>query len=401
MTVAPGMSARRPAQTGISPPNCRSDSRRSGIGRPRWGVILRYIVNGWSPLGSRFYLLLIALGIWFFTSPALERTASLQFDWIFQIWIRNVILITVVAGGLHLYLYTFRGQGDEWRYDKRAYPAKGKAFLFGNQLWDNVFWTLGSGVAVQTAYEVFFMWAYANGIATLITLEENPVLFIVLILLIPYWNAVHFDVQHRLLHWPPLFRWVHFRHHRNVNLGPWSGLTQHPVEHVVDQSDCMIFLFIPSHPVHVIFQLMYHGVNGPVTHTGYDGHTPVEDAALRDRGFFPSSPPPLLRLQLRRVRHAVGSSVRELPRWHRGRGSPDSSETRGDEGEAPAGRGYRGLKHCASPRLARKGESRKPPQQIQFGDHRQHLECTTAVGAHADIDVIDPSQPMHPTHRGS
>ena len=237
----------------------------------RWGVILRYIVNGWSPLGSRFYLLLIALGIWFFTSPALERTASLQFDWIFQIWIRNVILITVVAGGLHLYLYTFRGQGDEWRYDKRAYPAKGKAFLFGNQLWDNVFWTLGSGVAVQTAYEVFFMWAYANGIATLITLEENPVLFIVLILLIPYWNAVHFEVQHRLLHWPPLFRWVHFRHHRNVNLAPWSGLTQHPVEHVVDQSDCMIFLFIPSHPVHVIFQLMYHGVNGPVTHTGYDG----------------------------------------------------------------------------------------------------------------------------------
>lgn len=252
----------------------------------RWGVILKHIVNGWNPLGIRFYLLLIALGIWFFTSPSLERTASLQFDWIFQIWIRNLILMTVVAGGLHLYLYTFRGQGDEWRYLKRAYPAKGKGFLFGNQLWDNMFWSLGSGVAVWTAYEVLFMWAYANGIAPLITLEENPVLFIVLILLIPYWHELHFNAYHRLLHWPPLFRWVHFRHHRNVNLGPWSGISMHPVEHVVDQSDCLIFLFIPSHPVHVIFQLMFHGLNGPATHVGYDGIRLSKTRRLEVGDFF-------------------------------------------------------------------------------------------------------------------
>ena len=33
----------------------------------------------------------------------------------------------------------------------------------------------------------------------------------------------------------------------------------------------MIFLLIPSHPVHVIFQLMFHGLGGPTSHTGYDG----------------------------------------------------------------------------------------------------------------------------------
>ena len=237
----------------------------------RIGAIAKYVVNSWSPFGERFVFLLIALGIWTFFSPSLERTAEFRFDWIFEIWVRNLVLITIVAGGLHLYLYTFRRQGDDWRYDRRAYPAKGKAFLFGNQLWDNMLFTLGSGVTVWTAYESFFMWAYANGIASMISLEENPILFVALILLIPYWAGFHFYVQHRIMHWPPLFRLVHYRHHRNVNLAPWSGMSLHPAEHVVDQSDCLLFLFIPSHPVHVIFNLMFRTVGAISSHTGYDG----------------------------------------------------------------------------------------------------------------------------------
>ena len=234
------------------------------------GKVARYVASGWSPFGERFYFLLVAIGIWTFFSPSLERTVEFRLDWILEIWVRNLALITIVAGGLHLYLYTFRKQGDLWRYDIREYPAKGKAFLFGNQLWDNMCWSLGPGVAVWTSYEVFFMWAYANGIAPMISLEERPFLFIALILLTPYWAGVYFYAQHVLLHWPPLFRWVHSRHHRNINLAPWSGLSLHPAEHAMNQADCLIFLFIPSHPVHVIFNLMHHGMGAPTSHTGYD-----------------------------------------------------------------------------------------------------------------------------------
>jgi len=234
-------------------------------------AIAKYIIGGWSPFVERLYFLFIATGIWYFFSPSLEETYQLKFEWIFEIWIRNIILISVVAGGLHLYLYTFRKQGDEFRYDTRTYPAKGKVFLFGNQLWDNMFWSLTFGVGVWTAYEAGMMWAFANGYAVLITFDSNPIWFIALILLIPYWAGFYFYMQHRALHWPPLFRAVHSKHHRNINLGPWSGLSQHPVEHIVDQSDCLIFLFIPAHPIHVIFNLLFHGLGAPTSHTGYDG----------------------------------------------------------------------------------------------------------------------------------
>ncbi len=84
-------------------------------------------------------------------------------------------------------------------------------FLFGHQLWDNVFRSLTTGVLVWTAYEVGFMWAYANGVAPSISFDNNPLWFIVLIFLTPYWAGFYFYTQHRILHWPPLYRTVHIR----------------------------------------------------------------------------------------------------------------------------------------------------------------------------------------------
>ena len=50
---------------------------------------------------------------------------------------------------------------------------------------------------------------------------------------IPLWREVHFYAIHRLIHWPPLYQAVHSLHHRNTNPGPWSGLSMHPVEHLL------------------------------------------------------------------------------------------------------------------------------------------------------------------------
>ena len=52
---------------------------------------------------------------------------------------------------------------------------KSAAFLFKNQTYDNMFYTLVSGVPIWTAYEVLLLWAYANDIAPLITFAEHPV----------------------------------------------------------------------------------------------------------------------------------------------------------------------------------------------------------------------------------
>ena len=75
------------------------------------------------------------------------------------------------------------------------------------------------------------MWyAYANGIAPMITFETAPVWFLVLIVLIPIEAGFHFYFFHRLLHVGKLYTWVHSWHHKNIQTGPWSGLAMHPAE---------------------------------------------------------------------------------------------------------------------------------------------------------------------------
>jgi sterol desaturase/sphingolipid hydroxylase (fatty acid hydroxylase superfamily) len=44
---------------------------------------------------------------------------------------------------------------------------------------------------------------------------------------------IPFYFGHRLLHAKFLYKRFHALHHRNVEVGPWSGLAMHPVEHII------------------------------------------------------------------------------------------------------------------------------------------------------------------------
>jgi sterol desaturase/sphingolipid hydroxylase (fatty acid hydroxylase superfamily) len=75
---------------------------------------------------------------------------------------------------------------------------------------------------------------------------------------------------HRLIHWPPLYKLVHSLHHRNTNPGPWSGLSMHPIEHLLYFSSIALFWVVPSHPVHALFS-SFHRMMAPVPgHSGFD-----------------------------------------------------------------------------------------------------------------------------------
>ena len=167
------------------------------------------------------------------------------------ILLRNVVLAILVYGAWHLWLYVWRKQGTTFKYN-RQWPKESPAFLFNNQTYDNMFYTLVSGVPIWTAYEVLLLWAYANNVAPMISFAENPVGFIALFFLVPFIHEVGFYCAHRLLHWPPLYEVAHKLHHRNTNPGPWSGLSMHPIEHVIYFSTIALFFLIPSHPIHMI-----------------------------------------------------------------------------------------------------------------------------------------------------
>ena len=238
---------------------------------PRPGQILRWIVTGWFPVSERLIILLLALLASFFFQPSAADTQTIAAGWIAELYARNFCLMVLVAGGLHWYFYIARKQGDDRRYDTRPFPEANRVFTFGSQVRDNVFWTLASGVTVWTLYEALMLWALANNYAPALAMPEQWIWLVLMVLLIPMWETTHFFLIHRVIHSSRLYKRVHALHHRNTNVGPWSGLSMHPVEHVVYLSTVLIHFIIPSTPFLIAFHLMYFTLSAATTHTGYQG----------------------------------------------------------------------------------------------------------------------------------
>jgi len=239
---------------------------------PNVPAILKWMVGGWFPLSERLIILMLALMSSIFFHPAIERCREISPDWVAQIYVRNFALMCFVAGGLHLYFYVWRRQGDEYRFDKRPLVNNSRVFTFNSQIRDNMFWTLASGVSIWTAYEVLMMWALANGYAPALSLPGDLVWLVLLIFLLPMWETTHFFLIHRLIHSSPLYQRIHALHHRNTNVGPWSGLSMHPAEHLIYLSTVMIHFIVPSNPMLITFHLMYFTLSAASTHTGYQGY---------------------------------------------------------------------------------------------------------------------------------
>ena len=85
------------------------------------------------------------------------------------------------------------------------------------------------------------------------------------------WESFYFYAIHRLIHIPFLYRHIHYLHHRNINVGPWSGMSQHPVEQMIFLGSVFIHLLIGAHPIHILFHLQYYFLIAMTTHTGFQG----------------------------------------------------------------------------------------------------------------------------------
>ena len=163
-----------------------------------------------------------------------------------------------------------KAQGKQLKFDHRDQARDSRLWTFSNQVHDNIFWTLTSGIGVLTGYQVLILWAMANGWAPVVTFAENPVWFLLALILLPIWSAFHFYWVHRFLHMPFMYRRFHAFHHRNVDIGPWSGIAMHPVEHLLYHSTLLIHFVVPLHPIHLAFGVIYNGPGAAMPHTGYD-----------------------------------------------------------------------------------------------------------------------------------
>lgn len=214
--------------------------------------------------------LAVALAVWFVATPSLDTMSSLRPGWIVAVLIRNAVLIVAWYGLWHWHFYRRRAQGTRCKYNAKFPAAHSARFSFGSQTRENVFWSLASGLPIMTAWEVVTLWLFASGRIPFLQWSAHPVWFVALFVVIPFIREVHFFAIHRLIHWPPLYRAVHSLHHRNTNPAPWSGLSMHPVEHVLYFSTILVHWLIPSHPMHAMFTSI-HLMMGPVPgHVGFD-----------------------------------------------------------------------------------------------------------------------------------
>ncbi len=238
---------------------------------PNFANITRWVAARWLVLGENLIITALAILTWFYFQPSLEETKTLRPGWFAQMYFRNAVLITMVAGGLHFFLYIRKSQGKQLKFDPRDFVAKSKAFTLNSQLRDNILWTLTSGVFFWTAYEALMLWAMANGYIPMLRWDENPVWFIALIFLTPLWISFHFYWVHRFLHWPPLYKIAHALHHRNTNIGPWSGMSMHPIEHLLWLSGVLIHWVLAAHPIHILFHMQHQALTAATSHAGFEG----------------------------------------------------------------------------------------------------------------------------------
>jgi len=254
---------------------------------PKLGKIAKHILgyNGvlW-PIN--LFVALISIAIWQWFTPSLEQTATFRIGWIALIYVRNVVLLIVICGGLHLRQYMLRAQGLKYRYTDKWLAKNDGKFLFRNQTYDNIFWNVTSGAIIWTAYEAFSLWLYGNNVIPMITFSSRPIYFVLLMVGVIYLRLIHFYFVHRLIHWPPLYKSSHYLHHKNVNIGPWSGITMHPIEHVLYFSGAILHWIIPSHPVHMIFHLIHAGTTAGIGHVGFHRLVGKGDSGLQTDFYF-------------------------------------------------------------------------------------------------------------------
>ena len=238
---------------------------------PKVLVLLKWYFKPWvtlSPLSVQFAS---ALLFWFFLRPELAQMKSLEWGWISKIYLTNATLLIIVAGGLHTWFYIWKKQGTTLRFHAQELKRDSRRFTFDDQVKDNICWSLGYGVLFWSLWEITYFWSLANNWLPTLDWGHNLGWFLAITLLIPTWISFHFYWVHRALHWPLLYRFAHNIHHRNVNTGPWSGLSMHPFELTIYYSSILVCTLVPMHPIHILIMLHILGYGPAMAHSGFDG----------------------------------------------------------------------------------------------------------------------------------
>ena len=116
----------------------------------RFSSIFDWYASYWFQLSTTTLALALALLAWLFFFPALSSFAQLNLRSYGTLYLLNLLPHCFFAGSIHQWLYRHKGQAKKFKFDPRD-PAKNSGlYTFRDQVKDNMFWTICSGISLWT-----------------------------------------------------------------------------------------------------------------------------------------------------------------------------------------------------------------------------------------------------------
>ncbi len=180
-------------------------------------------------------------------------------------------LYVVVAASFYVVLYILKAEAYK---NSKIQPLK----VAAAQLRREFFYSVIS-LIIFTAMGFIVFLLYYNGYSQIyFDIGKYGILyFVVSIVLMMLFHDMYFYWTHRLLHLPGWYQKIHTVHHLSSNPSPFTSLSFHPVEAIIQAAVLpLMVLIIPAHPFSIFIFLtfmVYKNVRG---HTGYEFTTSGE-----------------------------------------------------------------------------------------------------------------------------
>ena len=219
---------------------------------------------------------------------AVEMSRMHVVYWAPYILVRNIVMVGTLYGGWHYFLYENKAMREKMRsrkFDERNLDKNGNLIASKGYNWKEcAFWSI-SGIIIESLYECVVLQYWITTKLVYTQFWSRPIISLVSLLFVAYWRDFHFYFAHRVMHpyfsanskWKKLdlgrflYRHAHSLHHKSYNTGPWSGLSMHPIEHLVYFSCVFIpSLIIPQHPIAFLYNHFHVLVSPLPGHDGYD-----------------------------------------------------------------------------------------------------------------------------------
>ncbi len=140
-------------------------------------------------------------------------------------WVLERAVVNVASTFIYFTFWTATTYYLRWTSRKYKQSNLGPSL---SRMLHNV-WFAFLGCLTFTGWEVAFIHLYATGRLQYIPNAEvfssvwNAATTILLIMLVPLWEEIHFYFSHRFLHVRVLYKYVHCVHHRNTDVDPFGG----------------------------------------------------------------------------------------------------------------------------------------------------------------------------------